>query len=151
MKLSEHFHLEEFCRSETAARLGQKIVPTEAETENLRALCVDILEPVRALLGNRIMHITSGLRPRWLNNVVGGSNDSDHTLAGAADFQVMGMTPSDVCHALIRSDIKFRQLINEFHQWTHISKPRPGEEPKLQVLTAKRVGARTVYEVGVSP
>lgn len=150
MKLSQNFWLAEFCRSETAARLGQRIVPTEAEIESLRALCVDILEPVRELLGGKIIHITSGLRPRWLNNIVGGSNDSDHTLAGAADFQVMGMTAPDVCAAIMRGGIEFRQLINEFGQWTHISKPRPGEEPRLQVLTAKRVGARTIYEAGVT-
>ena len=150
MKLSEHFHLAEFLRSETAARMGHKIVPNEQEIESLRDLCVTILEPARTLLGNRVIHVTSGLRPRWLNNVIGGSLDSDHVLAGAVDFQVMSLTSAEVCHAIAQSDIPFRQLINEFDQWTHISKARKGEDPKRQVLTAKRVGAKTVYEVGIT-
>lgn len=151
MKLSEHFELAELLRSETAARLGQLIVPTQEIIDNLRELCVTILEPVRTLCGNRAVTPISGYRPPWLNRVVGGAMDSDHMLGGAADIRVQGLTPLEVCDAIAHSDLPFRQLILEFNAWTHISKPRKGETPKREVLTAKKVGARTVYEVGIQP
>lgn len=150
MKLSEHFSLAEFCRSEVAARMGQKIIPTQDIIENLRELCLTILEPARAQLGNRRITVNSGYRPKWVNNVVGGSVDSDHVLGGAGDIEVESLTPYEVCQILAQSDLPFRQLINEYGAWTHISKARKGEEPKRQTLTAKRVGARTVYQPGIN-
>jgi hypothetical protein len=149
MRLSEHFMLDEFCRSETAARMGHKVIPSQDVIDNLRELCVTLLEPARSILGDRAITPTSGYRPKWLNNLIGGSVDSDHVLGGAVDFQVSGLEPSEVCRVLSQSELPFRQLIKEFDSWTHISKARAGEEPKRQVLTAIRTGARTIYKQGI--
>lgn len=142
--------MDEFLRSETAARMGHRIEPTQEIIDNLRELCVTLLEPARALLGDRSITPTSGYRPKWLNNVIGGSDDSDHIYGGAVDFHVSGLEPRQVAEALAASDLPFRQLILEYDTWTHISKPRKGEEPKRQILTAKRIGAKTMYEPGIT-
>lgn len=150
MKLSEHFHLEEFCRSETASRMGRVLVPPQDIVENLTVLCTTIMEPVRELFPGSRIFVSSGWRPKWLNNVIGGSGDSDHILGGADDFDVEDVSHAEAARRIAASDIPFRQLILEFN-WIHISKPRPGEKPRREVLTAKRVGARTVYEQGINP
>lgn len=151
MKLSENFELDEFIQSETAARLGHIIIPTQEIIDNLCELCINFLEPVRTLCDDRPVTPSSGYRPRWLNSIIGGSDDSDHILGGAVDFRVRGLTPLEVCTRIEQSELPFRQLILEFNAWTHLAKPRKGEDPKRQVLTAKRVGARTVYLQGLQP
>lgn len=152
MKLSSNFELDEFLRSETAARMGRLITdPPQEVIDNLAELCINILEPARSLCGNRAVTPLSGYRPRWLNHLVGGANDSDHILGGAADIRVFGLTPLEVCTTIAHSDLPFRQLILEFGAWTHISKPRNGEVPRREVLTAKKVGGRTIYEQGIQP
>lgn len=152
MKLSNNFELEEFLRSETAARMGRLITdPPQEIVDNLAQLCINILEPLRALCGNRIVTPLSGWRPSWLNHMVGGANDSDHMIGGAADIRIAGLTPLEVCTTIAHSDLPFRQCILEFNAWTHISKPRAGETPRREVLTAKKAGGRTVYEQGIQP
>ena len=47
MKLSKHFSLKEMTKSGTAARLGLDNTPNEEQIENLKALCENILEPLR--------------------------------------------------------------------------------------------------------
>lgn len=47
MMLSANFTLAEFLRSQTAARMGRKIEPTESDIRNLTRLCVTVLEPLR--------------------------------------------------------------------------------------------------------
>ncbi|TSA10851.1 MAG: peptidase M15A, partial [Comamonadaceae bacterium] len=66
MKLSEHFYLDEFLVSETAARRGIANQPADEVVARLRLLCQSVLEPLRAQLACPVV-ITSGYRSRELN------------------------------------------------------------------------------------
>ncbi len=70
MRLSTHFTLEEMISSGTAIRKGIDNRPSEEQTENLRRLCVNVLEPLRERFG--VIRISSGFRTERLNGVRGG-------------------------------------------------------------------------------
>lgn len=149
MMLSENFSLEEMIRSDAAVRLGIRNVPNDEQTNNLRRLCVEILEPLRAAIGKPI-RITSGLRVPVLNTIIGGVSNSDHCLGRAADIQVEGMSAKSVCEAIKSLDLPYRQVIHEFGAWCHVSIGYPAEPPKRECLTALKVAGKTVYEKGIA-
>ena len=66
MHLSDHFTLEELSHSDTARAEGIPNQPTGAEVEALRALCQNVLEPLRQALG-RSVKVNSGYRGPVLN------------------------------------------------------------------------------------
>jgi hypothetical protein len=150
MNLSAHFELAEFCTSQTAARLGRVIEPTASDVRNLRRLCVTVLEPLRLDLGRPIV-ISSGLRPEWLNIMIGGSSSSAHLDGRAADILVPGLTPLEVCQRVGALRLPVDQCIHEFppQGWTHVGISVDGEAPRKQFLTARALTGRTVYEPGV--
>jgi hypothetical protein len=77
MNLSKNFSLAELCNSHTAKKLGIDNTPNEIQIENLRYLCLKVLQPLRDNKGKAI-NITVGFRNRKLNNAVGGSSTSFH-------------------------------------------------------------------------
>ena len=86
--LSPHFLLKEFTESATARKHGIVNVPPPTAVENLRALCIHTLEPLREALGLPII-ITSGFRTMALNNLLAhASSTSQHMQGRAADFYV---------------------------------------------------------------
>lgn len=148
MNLTEHFTLEELIRSDEALRLGIRNVPDEQQQDNLRRLCIDILEPLRALLGRPIA-VTSGLRVPVLNTIIGGSQTSDHCHGRAADIKVEGMSAKAVCATIRTAGLPYKQLIHEFGAWCHVSIPPYAEPPKREDLTAIKVAGKTQYLMGI--
>lgn len=154
MNLSAHFSLSEFLYSETAARMGREIEPTAADIQNLTRLCVTVLEPLREVLGRPLI-ITSGLRPLWLNLAIGGSRTSAHMDGRAADLQVHGMAPIEVCRTVQRLQLPVDQCIQEFPDasgggWAHLGIEAAGAKLRAEYLTARVVDGRTKYEVGIN-
>lgn len=150
MNLSRDFHLHEFLRSQTAARMGREIVPTAAEIEALTLLCLNVLQPLRDAIGVTIT-ITSGLRPTWLNGLVGGSKSSQHVKGEAADIVAQGYTPLQLCQAIVDLQFPFDQLILEFPTssgggWTHVSYSPLN---RGSVLTAQVIDGKTRYLAGL--
>lgn len=147
MNLSAHFALAEFCASQTAARLGRTIEPSESDIRNLTRLCVTVLEPLRIEL-RRSIYISSGLRPPWLNAAIGGSPTSAHMDGRAADIEVPGMTPLQVCEIVRKLALPIDQCIHEFppNGWTHLGIAKEGARLRNEYLTARSVNGRTVYE-----
>lgn len=87
--LSPHFELREFTDSLTARKYGIANVPSPEAVENLRALCVHTLEPLREALGLPII-ITSGFRTKALNDKLAHSSErSQHMQGQAADLYVV--------------------------------------------------------------
>ena len=86
MKLTTHFALSEFTRSESAKREGLDNTPTPEHLENLKTLCEKVLEPIRLRFGS--INISSGYRGKMLNHFIGGSVSSDHCVGRAADIDM---------------------------------------------------------------
>ncbi len=147
MQISEHFTLQELTVSELAARNGWDNTPSANELENLKRLA-DLLERVRALLGKPIV-INSAYRSKQVNDAVGSKDSSQHRIGCAADIRVVGMTPDEVCRAIIASDIQYDQIIREFYDpekgggWTHISVPnKPNDYVRYSKLIIDKQGTR---------
>lgn len=151
-KLSPHFSLDEFTKSQTATRYGINNQPNLEQRDNLVRLCVHVLEPLRAIVGKSIS-VSSGFRSRGLNSAIGGSQTSQHSLGQAADIEVYGFDNFALAK-IIRDKLPFDQLILEFYDrnegpnsgWVHVS--YNANRNRKQVLTAKKVGGRTRYFPG---
>ena len=121
--LSPHFRLIEFTRSGEATQRGLDNTPGEKEIEALRALCENILEPMRHHFG--AIYITSGYRSRRVNNAVGGVGGSQHTRGEAADILLSTFDDWREAVAFVKR-LDFDQLIIEpLHdprpRWLHVS------------------------------
>jgi len=143
MKLSEHFSLEEFTRSQTATRMCIENTPSDKLIENGVALCENVLEPLRLAIGKPIT-ITSGYRCRNLNRLIGGSATSSHMKFEAADIVVYGLETGGIAAKINQLGLEYDQLINEFGSWVHVSYSMG--DNRRESLIAKKVAGRTVYE-----
>ena len=147
MKLTAHFALSEFTRSESAKREGLDNTPTAEHLENLKTLCEKVLEPIRLKYGS--INISSGYRGKMLNHFIGGSVSSDHCLGRAADIDMddsgSGVTNKEIFD-YIKDNLEFDQVINEFnYSWVHVGY-RQGANRK-QVLDAVKENGKTVYRI----
>jgi putative chitinase len=145
MWTSKYFTLDEMTASNTAIRKGINNVPTGAAMQAL-AYTATRMDTVRTLLGHPI-RVSSGYRSPALNKVIGGSNNSAHTLGYAVDFTCPGYgSPKDVCKAIMAAKIQYDQLIWEFGTWVHISfDPRN----RMQDLTAVLKNKDVIYLQGI--
>lgn len=133
IRLSKNFSLDEFCVSQTAARLGREIVPTSEQADRIEALVIHVLQPLRDAIKSPVI-INSGLRPEWLNTAIGGSKNSQHMEGEAADFIVVEHSTLDAADMIVDLQLPFDQLIQEFGKWVHVSfteRPR-----RTEILTA---------------
>jgi len=116
MQLSQHFSLKEFTVSDTAEALGDANMPTPQHLENLKRTAAGF-EQARAILGNRVIVITSGYRNPRVNKAVKGTPTSAHPLGFAGDFRVAELTPlmcaRRLAEAMRDGQLKFDQLILE--------------------------------------
>jgi hypothetical protein len=108
--LSKNFYLDEFTASNVAEKQGIKNAPDDEAIENLTALCVHVLQPVRNSVGKPIC-ISSGYRSTKLNEAVGGVPASQHVKGEAADIYCSGMRARDLFALIQKLGIAFDQLI----------------------------------------
>ena len=123
-KLSEHFTLREMVQSGTAVRMGIENQPTEADVERMRALCLQVLEPMRRRFG--VIRITSGYRCEALNKAVGGVSNSQHLRGEAADVHCSSVKSAKTMACYVKETLTFDQLLIErvLHNgccWIHVS------------------------------
>lgn len=142
-KLSPNFTLEEFTRSQMAGRLDiNNDLPIELyETAKKTA---QGLEEVRLLLRCNAMYISSGYRCLALNRALKSKDSSQHVKAEAVDFTCPTFgRPSAIVSAIVRSSIKYDQVIQEFDKngqgWVHLSF---SAAPRLQALIIDQDGTR---------
>lgn len=143
-QLTEHFTLEEFTDSQTAARKGIPNVPPVGSPEraNLQRTA-ETMEEVRTLLGDKPILVSSGYRSPAVNAAVGGSKSSAHMSGLAVDFSCPGFgTPRQICKALEphMRKLTIDQLIHEFDSWVHLG--LTGGAPRHQALTIDTKGTR---------
>jgi hypothetical protein len=137
MKLSPHFQLDEFTRSQTAARWGIDNTPNETVKSVLYKTAA-MMEDVRKVCQKPIT-ISSGYRCPELNRKIGGSMTSQHMTGHAVDFTASGLTIDDAMQLIISSDLDYDQLIAEYNSWVHISW---SDKPRRQTLEITRNGTR---------
>lgn len=122
---SEHFTIEELCRSQVAVCLGIDNEPKREDIiANLKRLAFHTLEAVRLLNDSKPITITSGYRCKALNRAVGGVATSQHQNGCAADFVVGSAEENRRLFQKIKSSgsVPFDQLILEPQAgWIHIS------------------------------
>ena len=146
MRLSKIFTYEELYYSNVAERKGLKNRPKTKEEEKkvietLRALCIEVLQPLRDCLGKPVV-ISSGYRSEEVNRMVGGVKGSQHLRGEAADIHVENTEHLLKIMHFIMEETDFDQLIWEKNkagtQWVHVSYRRNGVN-KHQVLSSKEL------------
>lgn len=140
--LSANFYLDEFTISQEAERHGYRNEPNGKQIENLRLLCVNVLQPLREII-NVPIFINSGYRSFDVNVAVGGRFNSQHLEGKAADFVVHSMNLIDVFNITLQK-LSFDQLIFEFGKWIHVS--WNGDKNRKDVMVSRKVHGKTVYE-----
>lgn len=93
--LSAHFSLREFVMSAAAVRHNLPNLPDSDTERRLKALCDNVLEPLRRRFG-RIL-ITSGYRSPKVNALVGGVPTSQHVRGEAADLFISSNEVGEGC------------------------------------------------------
>ena len=141
MNLSENFTLAELIRTST----GLDNTPNEEQIENLRLLCVNVLQPARDALGP--IKITSGFRAPAVNAKIGGASSSQHVKGQAADLMMSGGQKKLL--DWIIANVEFDQIISEFPDangnpaWVHVSFAEG--KNRMQKLKAIKSGGKTKY------
>ena len=132
-KLSEHFSLEEMCKT----KVNLENVPNEAQVENLKRLCgwLEMLrsewnkrygglspDPSLSREGSRDQEepiiINSGYRSEAVNKAVGGVKGSNHLTGCAADIRVAGI----------------EQLVRYAGYWLHFAVRPSGNRRKVRLI-----------------
>lgn len=139
MNLSKNFTLEELIK--TSHNVDN--TPNSTQQNNLKELCVDMLQPIRDKFESGIL-VTSGFRSNKLNKVVGGSATSAHSHGYAADTKPVNgdMRSYQKCVLEWAKTNTFDQIIIEYPtnyvaSWIHIGiKNRKGQQRK-QILYTK--------------
>ena len=144
-KLTEHFTLEEFIVSETAARQGIDNTPKGENLANVERTA-ETMEKVRTRLGGKPILISSGFRSPQVNAAVGGASNSAHMSGLAVDFTCPGFgDPISICHALSphMAELGIDQLIHEFGSWVHLG--LSAGAPRMMALTIDQGGTRNGF------
>ena len=101
----------ELTKSQTAERFGIDNTPNDNAVANLKSVCENILEPIRAHYGVPFSP-SSGFRSKELNQAIGGSLRSSHLLGLAVDLEVPGISNPDLAR-WAQANLVFDQVILE--------------------------------------
>ena len=129
MKLTANITLDEMTKSDIAERKGINNNPSPKQIDNLKALAVNILQPIRSQFEKPVI-ISSAFRCAQLCLEIGSSIHSQHTAlnnAAAADFEIPGIDNKELA-TWIKENLIFDQLILEYYRegeptsgWVHCS------------------------------
>lgn len=147
--LSRFFSLNEMIRSQTATRHNLKNVPNKFQIENLKALCLNILDPIRVKFGPT--YVSSGFRQPEVNKLDRGYYKSQHMKAEAGDIENFTVSNIDLWKWIVlESGLDFDQVIAEFvgeggnAGWIHVSYKRTGQN-RNKISIAKKIKGKTRY------
>ena len=117
MKLTANITLDELTKSQVAERKGINNNPSPEQIENLKALAINVLQPVRSHFDKPLI-ISSGFRCAELCVAIGSKITSQHVAddeAAAADFEIPGVDNRELAK-WIRNNLEVDQGILEFLQ-----------------------------------
>lgn len=122
---SFYFSKKEMIRSQVADRYEINNLPRTWQEVNLKALCLNVLDPIREKFG--AFTVSSGFRSEELNDIIQGSRNSQHIKGEAADFEIFGVDNLKV-YNWIKDNLVYDQLILEYYEegipnsgWIHVS------------------------------
>lgn len=156
-KLSEHFTLEELCRTSVLTVEGN--TPLPQHRENLRRLCQEWLEPLREAYNWRYVLneeedymtspdvepiiISSGFRSVAVNKAVGGAANSNHLTGCAVDIRAVGLEQA-LRYAVLLLDnsdqrkADFDELLLEHNArgnyWIHLAVKPHGNRRRVKAI-----------------
>ena len=152
MKLTANITLDELTKSQVAERKGINNNPSPEQIENLKALAINVLQPVRSHFDKPLI-ISSGFRCAELCVAIGSKITSQHVAddeAAAADFEIPGVDNRELAR-WIRNNLEVDQGILEFYKdnepssgWIHVSYSRNNN--RQQWLRAMREEDKVVYK-----
>jgi zinc D-Ala-D-Ala carboxypeptidase len=150
MKLTANITLDELTKSQVAERKGINNNPSPEQIENLKALAINVLQPVRSHFDKPLI-ISSGFRCAELCVAIGSKITSQHVAddeAAAADFEIPGVDNKEL-GKWIRDNLEVDQGILEFYKepssgWIHVSYSRNNN--RQQWLRAMREEGKVVYK-----
>lgn len=131
-KITENFTWEEATKTRTGI---DNSIPNDEIAENIKALVINVLQPLRDGL-KRPIKINSIYRSPEVNAAIGGSKNSQHMVGEAADISCDVLLDA---FNYIKDKLPFDQLIYEYGKhihWIHVSYKRKGQNRK-QILVAK--------------
>lgn len=145
-QLTKNFTLDELTQSSYADRNSIDNTPSPQIADELH-LTAQLLQRIRNYLtmttgSDTPLTNISGYRSIAVNRGIGSTDASDHVKGMAADFKALGMTPYQVCQALLPKldELGIGQIINEL-TWVHIS-TRPTAKAVNRIITIDRQGTR---------
>lgn len=137
----KHYQPADFAKSTTAKQrnIDNSIIP--AHIPHIQELIETLLDPLTDAWGSKIF-VTSGYRCKKLNEAVGGSKTSAHSLAYAADLVPANGKIEEfkafTMKWLYENKLVFDQYINEYSgksSWVHIAvRNREGKQRKQFML-----------------
>lgn len=137
--------------SQTAARNGiDNRIPNHLirNAAHLAHFLQKLRDKIKEKTGvERLIIITSGYRSPELNKRVGGSKNSAHMSAMAADIRVPGMSPASLTEFIVKNMRGYDQVINEFDSWVHIAVNPDCEENRHMAMRADKVSGKVKYSM----
>jgi len=111
-KLSKNFSLDEFSVSRDFPEIAKKIVITKYLKQNITNLVINVLQPIRTEINERI-EVISGIRNKALNKAIHGSNTSDHMEGSASDIisESILKNPKEIAYKIWNMNLPIRQII----------------------------------------
>jgi len=127
IKISKYATFKDLIKSATAERLGIDNSPTDEHLLNSQILTSEIYDKIVEKFKVKV-YISSFYRSRSLNEKIGGSKTSQHSLGMAMDLDAdmnPELTNKDLFY-FIKDNLEFDQLIWEFGttedpSWVHVS------------------------------
>ena len=143
-KLSPHFKLREFERSQMAERHNiDNTVKEESVYKNLQSLCEHVLEPVRNHYGIPFSP-NSGYRCLDLNRRLKSSDTSQHVSGQAADIELPGISNYDL-GIWIKDNCEYDTVLLEFYKegipssgWVHVSYVEGNNRKRALIFDGKQ-------------
>lgn len=134
--ISKNFSFSEFEHSKTAIDKGiDNTIPNETVKKAIKALTDTVLQPLRDALGATVI-IDSGYRCPELNELVGGTEKSQHPKGEAADTRSPFFSPLEVARKAVELELPFDQLIL-YPTFVHFSHKLKGKQ-RGQILYNRR-------------
>lgn len=125
--ISKNFSFSEFEHSEKAIENGiENKIPSEDIRANITSLVDTVLQPLRDSLGARV-DVNSGYRCKKLNELVGGTEKSQHRKGEAADIKSPFYTPLDIARRLFDKRLPYDQMIL-YPTFVHVSHKKNGPQ-----------------------